>query len=333
MAYIQLLAGLAILVVGGETLVRGAVAIADRLGLPRLLVGLTIVALGTSAPELTVSIGAALKGAPDLVTGNVVGSNISNILLVLGVAAIITPIQAQKKIVGRDALFLVVVSSVLAGLCIVGVVSPLVGGVLVIVYAIYSVLSYLSERGAPAASRTDTAGELASEEAAEHGGVPGRLQTAVPVFLGGCIAVVIGADLLVDGAVEIARIFSVPEAVVGLSLLAIGTSLPELAISIIAACRGHSDVALGNVVGSNITNILVVLGATAMVSPIPVADQIAYFDVWVMLGATIVLLPVLVSGWQLSRVEASLFVTAFVVYIVALFMGWPLRLIEVLPFN
>ncbi len=333
MAYIQLLAGLAILVVGGETLVRGAVAIADRLGLPRLLVGLTIVALGTSAPEITVSIGAALKGAPDLVTGNVVGSNISNILLVLGVAAIISPIHAQKKIVRRDALFLVLVSSVLAGLCIVGVVSPLVGGMLIIVYAAYTIFSYLSERGKSAESRKDTAGELAADEASEHGGVPGRLLTAVPIFLGGCIAVVIGADLLVDGAVEIAHIFSVPEAVIGLTLLAIGTSLPELAISIIAALRGHSDVALGNVVGSNITNILVVLGATAMIGPIPVAEQIALFDIWVMLAATIILLPVLVSGWQLSRFEATLFVSAFVIYIVALFQGWPLQIIKAFPIN
>lgn len=328
MTYVYLLSGLAILVVAGEILVRGAVAIAGRLKIAPLLVGLTIVALGTSAPELTVSIDAALRGVPDLVTGNVVGSNISNILLVLGAAAIITPVVAHEKIVRRDVLFLVVVSSVLAGLCFVGVISPATGAVFLLVYAGYAFVSYRAEKRALPA--VDTAGELASAEVKEHGGVPENLMIAVPVFVGGCIGVVLGADLLVEGAVRLARVFDVSEAVVGLSILAVGTSLPELAISVIAAIRGHSDVALGNVVGSNISNVLVVLGGAALFGPIEVADQIAKFDIWVMIAATVVLLPTLASGWRLTRTEAALFLAAYAVYIFALFAGWPAAVAEMI---
>lgn len=326
MVYIQLIAGVALLIGGGEVLIRGAVAIAERLKIPPLVVGLTIVALGTSAPELTVSLGAALKGVPDIVTGNVVGSNIANILLVLGVAALIAPVTATKKLIRRDGMILVAVTALLAGLSVAGTVHPAIGAVMVLLFAAYTAFSYVIERDTSKQLVDDTAGELAGEEAVEHSGVKPVLRIAVPVFLLGLAGIVIGADLLVDAAVSIARTFGISEAVIGLSLVAIGTSLPELTVAVIAALRGHSDVALGNIVGSNISNILVVLGATAVIVPIPIGGQIAQFDVWIMLAATIILVPTLVSGWRLSRTEAGMFLIAYIAYICAIFADVPARL-------
>ncbi len=330
MVYIQLFAGIVLLIGGGEVLIRGAVAIATRLKIPPLVVGLTIVALGTSAPELTVSMGAALKGVPDIVTGNVVGSNIANILLVLGMAAVIVPVTASEKLIRRDGMILVAVTALLSGLAIIGIVHSLVGVVMVLLFSAYTAYSYIMERDPAGARIDDTAGELASEEAIEHTGVKPVLKIAVPVFLMGLVGIVIGADMLVDAAVAIARTFGIPEAVIGLSLVAIGTSLPELTVAVIAALRGHSDVALGNVIGSNISNVLVILGATAVVVPIPIGGQIAQFDIWVMLAATILLVPILVSGWRLSRAEGAIFLTAYVAYIYSIYVGLPARLLTML---
>ena len=326
MVYIQLAAGLALLIAGGEILIRGAVAISTRLGIPPLVVGLTIVALGTSAPELTVSLDAAFKGVTDIVTGGVVGSNIANILLVLGAAAIVTPISATRKLVRRDGMVLIAATLLLCGLALAGIVPQAVAALMVLCFTAYTAFSYIAERGRGGRSADDTAGEPASG----HGGLPPRLRLAVPVFLAGLAGIVFGADMLVDSAVRIARMFGVSEAVIGLSLIAIGTSLPELVIAVIGAIRGHSDVALGNVVGSNISNILVILGATGFIIPIPIGGQIAQYDIWIMLTATIVLLPVLVSGWRLSRTEAVLFLGAYAAYIYSIYAGFPARLIGAL---
>lgn len=320
---LYLLAGLALLLTGGEALVRGAVAIAERLAIPPLIVGLTIVALGTSAPELTVSVQAALRGVPDIVTGSVVGSNIANILLVLGATALIQPIRASKRIVHRDGMLLLAATSVLVGLSMLGIIHPGVGVVMVLVFAGYTAFSYWSERIEARRLARDTAAELAAGEIEEYKGISTRLWVSVPIFVAGCAAVVFGAQLLVDAAVNIARGLGVSEAVIGLTMIAIGTSLPELAISMIAATRGHSDVALGNVIGSNLSNILVILGITSFFGPIPVSGQIPWFDVWVMLGATIVLLPVLVSGWSISRREAGAFLVVYLVYITAAYLKVP----------
>ena len=330
MVYIQLIAGIALLIGGGEVLIRGAVAIAARLKIPPLVVGLTIVALGTSAPELTVSMGAALKGVPDIVIGNVVGSNIANILLVLGMAAVIVPVNATKKLIRRDGMILVAVTALLTGLAVAGIVQSAVGAVMVLLFSVYTAYSYIMERDTGGPRVDDTAGELASEEAIEHTGVKPVLKIAVPVFLLGLLGIVFGADMLVDAAVNIARTFGIPEAVIGLSLVAIGTSLPELTVAVIAAVRGHADVALGNIIGSNISNVLVILGATAVIVPIPIGGQIAQFDVWVMLAATVLLVPILVSGWRLSRTEGSVFLIAYVAYIYAIYVGAPARLLTML---
>ncbi len=320
---LYLVIGLALLLTGGEALVRGAVAIADRLHIPPLIVGLTIVALGTSAPELTVAIEAALSNVPDIVTGSVVGSNIANILLVLGATAIIQPIRASRRVVHRDGFLLLIATSGLVALSLLGSISPALGIVMVLIFASYTAYSYWTERVEAQRLARDTAAELAAGEIEDYKGVSTRLLVSVPIFIAGCAAVVLGAQFLVEAAVNIARVIGVSEAVIGLTMIAIGTSLPELTISIIAATRGHSDVALGNVIGSNLSNILVILGITSLFGPIPIGGQIPWFDVWVMLAATIVLIPVLVSGWSISRREATGFLTLYAAYLLAAYMGLP----------
>ncbi len=326
---LYLVIGFTLLLAGGEALVRGAVAIADRLHIPPLIVGLTIVALGTSAPELTVAIEAALSNVPDIVTGSVVGSNIANILLVLGATALVQPIRASRRVVHRDGLVLLVATSVLVALSLMGSISPVLGIVMVFAFAAYTAYSYWTERVEARRLARDTAAELAAGEIEDYKGVSTRLLVSVPIFLAGCAAVVLGAQFLVEAAVNIAREIGVSEAVIGLTMIAIGTSLPELTISIIAATRGHSDVALGNVIGSNLSNILVILGITSLFGPIPISGQIPWFDVWVMLAATIVLIPVLVSGWSISRREATGFLVLYVSYVLAAYLGLPVYVMRV----
>ena len=323
MDVVWLLIGLVLLLVGGEVLVRGAVAIADKLGIPPLIVGLTIVALGTSAPELTVAIEAALSGSPGIVTGSVIGSNIANILLVLGMTAAIQPVSASLKVVNRDGMLLVVATTFLAGMAITGAIPPVIGVMMIAAFGLYTFYSYWSERVAARRMAHDTVPELAAEEIEAYQGVPTKLHVSIPVFIAGCASVIIGAQFLVEAAINIARFIGVSEAVIGLTMVALGTSLPELAISVIAATRGHSDVALGNVIGSNLSNILVILGITSLFGTIPIGGQIPWFDVWIMLAATVVLIPVMVSDRSISRLEGAIFLTCYVVYIAALFVGVP----------
>lgn len=326
-----LILGFVLLIAGGEFLVRSAVGLARRLGVPPLLIGLTIVALGTSAPELMVAVEASLKGAPDIVTGGVIGSSIANILLVLGVSALITPIAAQMRMINRDGLFLIGVSAFLAALTLSGSITLLAGIGMICAYVLYVAYSYWSERTVlipVEPTHKDPASTVDDDE--DMKGIPRRLFIIIPMFCLGLGGVLWGAELLVEAATEIARAFGISEAVIGLSIVAIGTSLPELAASVIAALRGRPEITLGNVVGSNITNILLVLGVSGSISPVPFAAQIASFDVWVMLAATIVLVPVLVSGQRLSRVEAGFFLACYAVYIAALYAGWPQHIINYL---
>ncbi len=322
-----LIVGLFLLIAGGEALVQGAVAMSTRFKIPPLLIGLTVVALGTSAPELTVAIDAALRNSPDIAIGSVVGSNIANILLVLGVVAAIQPIKATLKMVQRDGFVLLVATSVLVGLALVGVIHPATGVVLVSGFVAYTVYSYWSERVSARRLAHDTVPELAAEEVEVHRGLSTQLYVSIPVFIAGCASVIFGADLLVDAAINLARAFGISEAVIGLTMVAIGTSLPELAISVLAALRGHSDVALGNVIGSNLSNILVILGITSFVAPIPIAGQLQYYDVWVMLAATVILIPVLLTGRNISRTEGICFLVAYVSYVLSVYLNVPALLL------
>lgn len=311
--YLAALLGFALLFGGGEGLVRGAVAVARRFGLSPLLIGLTIVAAGTSAPELLVSVSAALKGNADIAIGNVVGSNIFNVLGVLGIAALIAPIIVKPAEMKRDTVIMVAAMIALAVVAQFGVISWPVGLVLIAAIVSYTVYSYrteLREKPAPSA-------ELHEHEGEEFEG-PSSLWLGLLYIALGLGALVVGSQLLVSGATEIARTFGVPEAVIGLTLVAIGTSLPELATSVAAAFRGHSDVAVGNVVGSNIFNALFIIGTTALVRPINVADSMARLDVWIMVAVALVLVPLLIGKGRIGRLAGAALTVAYVAYAVML---------------
>jgi cation:H+ antiporter len=306
-------AGLVLLFIGGEGLVRGSVAIAERLGISKLLIGLVIVGFGTSTPELLVSVRAALDGAPEIALGNVVGSNIANVLLIVGVAAVISPIMGWQRTAVREALVATLVALAAFVLVQGAVITRMQGIAMLVVLAGYLFASYRLER-------RDRETKSFQHQAEEFEDIPLSRPWLAPVLaLGGIVALVFGADLLVEGAVNIARDFGVPDAVIGLSLVAIGTSLPELATAIVAAIRRHSDVVLGNVIGSNIFNILAILGLTVAIQPIDVSARFRAIDTPIMLGASFLLLALLFMTKAVGRLWGGLMLVAYAVYMVFLF--------------
>jgi cation:H+ antiporter len=309
--------GLALLFLGGEMLVSGAVGFAGKLGVSPLLIGLVVVGFGTSAPELMVSLGAALQGQPDIAVGNVVGSNIANILLVLGAATLIYPIHCQAKVVYRDGMAMLAASLMLVGLGITGHIAAWQGGLMLATLLSFIMYSYWTEK-----YRMAPSGELHQHEAEEFENASRPLWLNVIILGVGLAAIMGGASMLVDSATTIARAAGISEAVIGLTLVAIGTSLPELATSVIAALRKHTDVAIGNVLGSNMFNILSILGITALVTPIPINPEIMN-DIWIMLGVAVILLPALLTGHRLSRTEAVFFLAAYAGYIGWLYDAFP----------
>jgi cation:H+ antiporter len=306
-------AGLVLLFVGGEGLVRGSVAIAERMGISKLLIGLVIVGFGTSTPELLVSVNAALDGAPEIALGNVVGSNIANILLIVGVAALITPIVGWERTAVREALVATIVSLAAFALVQGAIITRIEGIAMLVVLAGYLFSGYWLEK-------RDRAAKTYQHEAEEFEDIPLPRPWLAPVLvIGGIAALVFGADMLVEGAVNIARDFGVPDAVIGLSLVAIGTSLPELATAIVAAIRRHADVVLGNVIGSNIFNILAILGVTVVIQPIEVTERFRTIDTPVMLGASLLMLVLLFATQSIGRLWGVLMLVAYASYMVFLF--------------
>ena len=313
--YVYAIAGFALLFGGGESLVRGAVAISRRLGLSPLLIGMTVVAWCTSAPELVVSMSAALRGSADIAVGNVVGSNIFNILGVLGVAALIAPIVVSPRELRRDTVVMLVAAATLSGIALTGEIGRFAGLVLFAGVVAYVALSYHSEKRRPEQPSAELHRKEAEEAAVDESPFAGVAQIAV-----GLVALVIGSHFLVSGASDIARGYGVTEAVIGLSLVAAGTSLPELATSIVSALRRQPELAVGNVVGSNIFNIFGILGVTALVTPINVADQIASVDTWVMLAVSLMLAAaVMLTRGRIGRPVGAAFVTLYAVYLYWLF--------------
>src|SRR6056297_2829666 len=305
--------GLLLLFVGGEGLVRGSVALAERLGISKLLIGLVIVGFGTSTPELLVSVNAALDGAPEIALGNVVGSNIANILLIIGVAALIAPILGWDRTALREALVATLVSAATLALMHAAIITRAHGIAMLMLLAGYLLASYWLERQ----NRT---ARTFQNEAAEFEDIPLPRPWLPPVLaLGGIAALVFGADLLVEGAVNIARDVGVPDAVIGLSLVAIGTSLPELATAIVAAIRRHSDVVLGNVIGSNIFNILAILGVTVVIQPIEISTRFRDIDAPIMLGASLLLLVLLCATKRIGRLWGVLMLAVYLAYMAFLF--------------
>lgn len=317
MSAITLVAGgLVLLALGGELLVRGAVGMAARLGISPLLAGLTIVGFGTSTPELATSVQAAMAGSPGIAIGNVVGSNIANILFILGLSALILPLTVNPNAFKRDSVALGSSAVLCTGAVLSGAMGMMTGVVLVASLVGYVWYAYKSE----AAADDDECHRHEAE--AEDRPVP---PNTGPAILGGMIvaglaAAIFGAGWLVEGATVIASAAGVSESVIGLTVVAVGTSLPELIACIVAVIRKHADVALGNIVGSNIYNVLGILGATAIIQPIEVPAEIAGFDIWVMLGVTALLLVQLRSGWKLTRVEGGLLVMLYAGYTVLLAM-------------
>lgn len=313
MAPFLLIGGLILLVIAGDALVRGAVAAAQRLHIPAIVIGLTIVALGTSAPELVVSLEAALNGAPGLAIGNVVGSNIANVLLVLGLPAIIAPMLISGAGVRRSVSYMVGVSVVLIALAWDGSLSRFDGGILISLLVIYLGYSgYAALRAHKAGAEILDAEELA----VNYMGVP----QMVLFIVFGMFGLALGGKMTTEGALGVADMFGIANSSVGLTIVALGTSLPELATSVAAAFRRQAGVVIGNVLGSNIINILGILGTTALFVPLSVSTSILNFHIWVMLAVALAFVPLAYWTRRLNRYEGAAMTIAYIVYGISVFV-------------
>lgn len=309
-----LIAGVALLTAGGEALIRGALSAARRMGISPLLSGLLIVGFGTSMPEMVVSVVAALEEKPDIAVGNVVGSNIGNILLILGTCALISPIVVQPLAVRRDAVAVVAASVLFVFLAWDGVLTRIDALVFLASLAAFLTWAYLSERNDHSPSA-----ELHQAESETLTALPSSAVMSVVGVVAGLGLLVAGSQVLLKGAVGIAQSLGISEVVIGLTLVAVGTSLPELSVSVIAALRRHADVAVGNVLGSNMFNLLGILGVSAVIQPLPVNARVFQVDQWVMLATAVVLFAFLYTGRRLSRMEGGLLLAAYGLYLVLSF--------------
>ncbi|WP_439484902.1 calcium/sodium antiporter [Blastomonas fulva] len=313
-----LLLGLVLLIGGGDVLVRGAVRIAERLRLSPMLIGLTVVGMGTSMPELAASVQASLAGSPGIALGNIVGSNIANALLILGAAALIAPIAVQSKALWRDGgVATLAAMALLAAGASVGL-SRAAGFAFLCAMAGYIYFAYRQERaGAPHGAAYDRA--IAMEEVdpalVPHDKPTASLATALALFAVGLALIVAGGVVLVDAAIQIAQQLGISDAVIGLTIVAVGTSFPELVTSVIAAYRRQGDIALGNVLGSNIYNILFIGGITGVVAPTAVPASIMGFDLWVLLATSVLVMVLALTGRRLGRIEGLTLVAAYCVYL------------------
>jgi cation:H+ antiporter len=299
--YIYVIAGLIGLFFGGEALVRGSVGIARRMAIPPLLIGLTVVGFGTSTPELLVSVDAALRGAPDIAIGNIVGSNIANMLLIVGVTCLVWPIAVSGSTLRRDTAVMVIGVLALVPIFAIGEMGRFAGGLLVTGLASYLIWAYLQP----------------GDATVEDIDAPPPVSALVSVLwvVGGLVVLMFGARFLVDGSVSIARGFGVSEAFIGLTIVAVGTSLPELATSVIAAFRRQSEIAIGNIVGSNIFNVLGILGITALIKPIPVADRFLNFDLPIMIMVSLILTILLLTRPVIGRKVGLAGLAGYAVYV------------------
>lgn len=303
--------GVALLIFGGSAIVRGAVTLSVRLGLSTLFVGLVVVAMGTSAPELAVSLDAVFGGQTGLAVGNIVGSNITNVLLILGLGAFLSPIAAEKNVVLRDGVMVLIATGMLTMLGNMGGnIERSMGVFMIGVLLVYITFAYFSERVRPSVSG-DRALE-AVDNARMH--IPSIILDLI-VILVGFVAIKYGADLLIEGAVSLAYGLQLDEEVIGLTLVAFGTSLPELALVVVAAMRRHTELAVGAIVGSNIFNILAVLGLTSIMRPIEIDSMIASFDLPVMMVSTLIMSFFLLTKCRLSRFEGVILMAGYFGYL------------------
>lgn len=318
--------GLVILLLAGDALVKGAVNLALRVGVPAMLVSLTIVAFGTSAPELLVSIQAITTGAAGLALGNVIGSNIANVLLVLGVPAMLTGLHTSGCETRRTYTMMLVVTVVFIGLAFTDLFNWIDGTVLLFGLALMLGDALRSARihrrelvtATAAAEIAGTCSSLEEEEEEVEGADASLPGWKIGIYLLlGLVGLPLGADILVDSAVSIAETLQVPDTVIGLTLVAIGTSLPELATTVMAAFRGQTDVAIGNVIGSNLFNLLAIIGISSFVGDIPVDPNLLSMDLWVMLASSLLLFPFVFLRWDMGRAFGAGLTGAYVIYLLS----------------
>ncbi|MBN9673600.1 calcium/sodium antiporter [Roseibium aggregatum] len=328
--YISLAGGLVVLIIAGDVLVRGSVGIAQRLGIPNLVIGLTIVAFGTSAPELVISLKAALNGSGGIAIGNVIGSNIANVLLVLGLPALIAATPCGEAGATRNAFFMVAVTLVFVGLCYLPQIGLWAGVVLLTLLGGFLAASTIAAQRhrkqmktieANAAGAAVADGALEDDDALEDvEDVPDSVWIAVVYVIMGLAGLPLGAHFTINGASSIASAWGVSEAVIGLTVIALGTSLPELATTVMAAIRQHGAVAIGNVIGSNIFNLLAIIGITAVVVPIDVPPEVLSLDIWVMLACALLL--TVLAGFRvcLNKITGLTMTAAYVLYIATVYL-------------
>jgi len=312
MTILAFIAGLLLLIIGAEGLVKGASRLAVRFGMSPLLIGLTVVAFGTSSPELAVSLKAAIDDQAGIALGNVVGSNVFNVLFILGVSALIVPLTVAQQLIRFDIPLMVGLSLLVLLLVLDGSVGRLDGGLLVIGLAAYLLFLFRQSRREPSPESSD-----------EHGPEGARLLNNLAYVVGGLGMLVLGSRWLVDGAVVFAQALGVSDQVIGLTIIAAGTSLPEVVTSIVAALRGERDIAVGNVVGSNVFNILGVLGLTGLLAPtgIAVPEAMAGFDIPVMIAVALLCLPICFTGGVISRWEGGVLLAYYLAYTLYLILA------------
>jgi len=310
--------GIVILILSGDWMVRGAAALARHWGIPSLIVGLTIVAFGTSAPELFVSIQAVLNGTSELAAGNVIGSNIANVLLALGAPALIMAIPTNMPGVGRNALVALFASLLFIALAIIH--SPMIiwqGAILFGGILIYLIWMF---RLAKSGVEDPILNEMTEIDEGEDG-LPTKVWQSSLFLLIGLVGLAIGGRMIVDNASAIAEGFGVSETIIGLTIVAIGTSLPEVATVIIAAWRGQTEVAIGNVLGSNVFNLFAVAGAAALTGPVVIEKQLLVFDVWVMLASMVALVVIVLTRMPIGKKTGGVFLAGYALYLAALVRG------------
>ena len=314
-------AGLGLLVLGAELLVRGASRLALAVGLSPLVVGLTVVAMGTSAPEVAVSVGAVMGGQSDIAIGNVVGSNIFNVLLILGLSALIVPLVVHSQIIRQEVPIMVAISLLLVVMVQDRVIGMYEGAILTALLVVYTSFIVAQSRRATRAAAADM--ETPEAKVGSGGWSDSRL-VQVGMIIGGLACLIVGSRLLVTASVSFAQALGISELVIGLTIVAAGTSLPEVATSITAALKGERDIAVGNVVGSNIFNILGCLGLSGLVAGtagISIAPSVMAFDIWVMLATAIACIPIFLSGREIARWEGFVFVAYYVFYVTYLVLA------------
>lgn len=304
MDFFWLILGLVVLIFSGDYLVKGAVGIAEKFKISPLVIGMTVVSFGTSAPELFVSIKAAWDGSPDLAIGNVIGSNIANIALVLSITVLIFPIIVDRNSKIIDWPMMMFSSILFYVFSLDNVISPLEGGVMVGILLVFTILLIRNSR------------KLNLDLDEDIDGLPTNMWLTVLYLVGGLVGLKFGADWFVEGAKGVAKSFGMTDKVIGVTIVAFGTSVPELVASGVAAYRRQTDISLGNLVGSNIFNILIVIGITSIIMPIQVAESVMNFDMYWMLGIALVLYPLMFIGKKMGRIHGLILLSAYVTYIV-----------------